>query len=175
VYEAMGIEGNGSWSGTLTTSDQSTTIGTSDFDTREGHRYAMIPRDTLKSTGHQIYLGKVATSGVSGDKVTFTTPINKIPFVVGDILKTASGSTLTGTGAEISGIDGRKTIQCVATVSNISDGDDIFVEHTSRVDGDPMRDVFLKIKLTSSDTAAFEVHGISVSYDRSRLHNDRVN
>lgn len=173
VYEAIGIEGGGTWSGTLTTSDQSTTIGTSDFDTREGHRYAMIYRDTLKSTGHQIYLGKV--DSVSTDKVTFTTPINRLPFVVGDILKTASGSTLTGTGMEISGITDRKTIQCTTNITGISAGDNVFVEHTARIEGDAMRDVFLKIKLTSSDTSAFEVHAVSLSYDRSKLHNDRVN
>ena len=166
VYEAIGIEGGGTWSGKLTTSDQSTTIGTSDFDTREGHRYAMIYRDTLKSTGHQIYLGKV--DSVSTDKVTFTTPINRLPFVVGDILKTASGSTLTGTGMEISGITDRKTIQCTTNITGISAGDNVFVEHTARIEGDAMRDVFLKIKLTSSDTSAFEVHAVSLSYDRSK-------
>lgn len=173
VYEALGIEGNGTWSAALKNDSQSTSISTSDFDTKEGHNYAMIPRDESVSTGHQIYLGKVES--VSSDKVVFTTPINRLPFVVGDILKTASGSTLTGTGMEISGIDGRKTIQCTTNISNISVGDNIFVEHSSRIDGDAMRGVYLKTKITSSDTTAFEVHALSFSYDRSRLHNDRVN
>jgi hypothetical protein len=173
VFEALAVEGSGTWSGTLTTSDQSTTIGTSDFDVREGHRYAMIPRDTLASKGHQIYIGKVES--IASDKVTFTTPVNRLPFVVGDILKTASGSSLSGTGMQISGITDRKTIQCTTGISNISVGNNVFVEHSARIDGDPMRDVFLKIKLTSTDTTAFEVHALSLSYDRSRLHNDRVN
>ena len=173
VFEALAVEGGGTWVGSLTTSDQSTTIGTSDFDVREGHRYAMIPRDTLVSKGHQIYIGKVES--ISSDKVTFTTPVNRLPFVVGDILKTASGSSLSGTGMEISGVSDRKTIQCTTSISNISVGDNVFVEHSARIDGDPMRDVFLKIKLFSSDTTAFEVHALSLSYDRSRLHNDRVN
>ena len=173
VFEALAVEGSGTWSGTLTTSDQSTTIGTSDFDVREGHRYAMIPRDTLVSKGHQIYIGKVES--IASDKVTFTTPVNRLPFVVGDILKTASGSSLSGTGMQISGITDRKTIQCTTGISNISVGNNVFVEHSARIDGDPMRDVFLKIKLTSTDTTAFEVHALSLSYDRSRLHNDRVN
>jgi len=133
----------------------------------------MIPRDTLVSTGHQIYIGKV--DSISGDTVTFTTPINTLPFVVGDDLYTAVGSVLTDTTMNIVNIAGRKNIQCSSTVANISVGDNIFVQHNSRVDGDPMRDVFLKIKLTSSDTTPFEVHALSLSYDRSRLHNDRVN
>lgn len=173
VFESIAVEGNGSWSSILKTSDQRTTISTSDFEVREGHRYAMIPRDTETSTGHQIYLGEV--DSISSDKVTFTTPINRLPFVTGDILKTASGSTLTGTAMEISGITDRKTIQCTSSISNISVGDNVFVEHTARIDGDPMRDVFMKIQLTSSDDSAFEVHAVSLSYDRSRLHNDRVN
>jgi len=173
VFEALAVEGGGSWSAIVSTLDQQTSINTSDFDIREGHRYAMIPRDTLVSTGHKIYLGKVES--INNDTVTFTTPINKIPFVVGDILKVGTLGLLTGTGMEVSGITDRKTVQCTTTISNISVGDNIFVEHTSRIDGDPMRDVFLKIKLTSSDTDAFEVHAISVNYDRSRLHNDRVN
>ena len=76
---------------------------------------------------------------------------------------------------EISGATGRKTIQCTTNISNITVGDNIVVEHDSRIDGDPMRDVFLKLKLTSTDTELFEVHALSLSYDRSRLHNDRVN
>ena len=90
-------------------------------------------------------------------------------------LYTAVGSTLTDTTINITGITDKKTIQCSSTVVNTSVGDNIFVQHNSRVDGDPMRDVFLKIKLTSSDTTPFEVHALSLSYDRSRLHNDRVN
>ena len=173
VFEALGIEGSGTWSGLLTNLTQSTTLGATDFDTREGNRYAMIPRDTLVSTGHQIYLGKVES--ISGDKITFTTPVNTLPFVIGDDLYTAVGSTLTDTTINITGITDKKTIQCSSTVVNTSVGDNIFVQHNSRVDGDPMRDVFLKIKLTSSDTTPFEVHALSLSYDRSRLHNDRVN
>lgn len=173
VFESLAIEGNGTWSGLLTNLTQSTTLSTTDFDVREGNRYAMIPRDTLISTGHQIYIGKVES--VSGDAVTFTTPVNTLPFVIGDDLYTAVGSALTDTTMNILNINGRKSIQCTSTVANINVGDNIFVQHNSRVDGDPMRDVFLKIKLTSSDTTPFEVHALSLSYDRSRLHNDRVN
>ena len=173
VFEAMGVEGTGTWSGVLSTSDQSTTLSTSDFDLREGNTYAMIPRDTLVSTSNQIYIGKVIS--VSGDKITFTTPVNKIPFVVGDTLKTVTGSVITDSGMIISGITERNVIQCTTTVSNIAIGDNILVQHDARVDGDAMRDVFLKINLTSLDTTPFEVHAVSVSYDRSRLHNDRVN
>jgi hypothetical protein len=49
------------------------------------------------------------------------------------------------------------------------------IEQSSYVNGDPIRDVFAKFKMVSSDTDPYEVHALSVSYTRSRLHNDRVN
>lgn len=169
TYQAMGIEGGGTWECRVDTASQRTNI--TEFDEREGHRYAMIPRDIINSKGHQIFLGIV--DSVNNNDVTFTTPINKLPFVVGDTLKVASGSSLNTTGISIVSLVDRKTIKCSG--SNINVGDKVFVEHSSIVDGDPMRDVYATFKLTSQDTDPFEVHAVSVHFDRSRLHNDRVN
>ena len=170
VFESIGIEGNGTWTSVMNTSDQRTTI--SEYDVREGNRYAMIPRDTLVSTSHKIFIGIV--DSVTGDNIKFTTPVNRLPFVVGDTLKTASGNTITSLGVDISSLVDRKTIECTSAPT-VNAGDHVLVEHSASVDGDPMRDVFLKIKMESSDTSPFEVHALSVSYDRSMLHNDRVN
>ena len=154
----------------MNTSDQRTTI--SEYDVREGNRYAMIPRDTLVSTSHKIFIGIVES--VTGDNIKFTTPVNRLPFVVGDTLKTASGNTITSLSVDVASLVDRKTIECTSAPT-VNAGDHVLVEHSSSVDGDPMRDVFLKIKMESSDTSPFEVHALSVSYDRSMLHNDRVN
>lgn len=170
VFESIGIEGNGTWTSVMNTSDQRTTI--SEYDVREGNRYAMIPRDTLVSTSHKIFIGIVES--VTGNNIKFTTPVNRLPFVVGDTLKTASGNTITSLGVDIASIVDRKTIECTSAPT-VNAGDHVLVEHSASVDGDPMRDVFLKIKMESSDTSPFEVHALSVSYDRSMLHNDRVN
>ena len=170
VFESIGIEGNGTWTSVVNTSDQRTNI--SEYDVREGNRYAMIPRDTLVSTSHKIFIGIVES--VTGNNIKFTTPVNRLPFVVGDTLKTASGSTITSLGVDVSSLVDRKTIECTSAPT-VNAGDHVLVEHSASVDGDPMRDVFLKIKMESSDTSPFEVHALSVSYDRSMLHNDRVN
>jgi hypothetical protein len=187
VFEALAVEGNGTWSGVLTTSDQSTTIGTTDFDEREGHKYAMIFRDTLVSTSHKIYLGKVSSVDTTGTnrQITFTSDVNKIPFVAdssgstGDLLMKPNSANdgLESTLERIHSLVSRNVIQTVDAIdaSKISADTELFVEKTARIDGDPMRDVFLKIRLTSTDTTAFEVHALSISYDRSRLHNDKVN
>jgi hypothetical protein len=169
TYEAMAVEGGGTWTGIVETSTQKTTI--SEFDEREGNRYAMIPRDKINSKSHQIYLGVVES--VLGNNVTFTTPVNRLAFTIGEPLKVAVGSDLNTTGIVLQGLIDRKTILCSSAGINV--GDNIFVEHNSLVDGDQIRDVYASIKLTSSNTEPFEVHALSVSYDRSRLHNDRVN
>jgi len=173
VFESLGIEGDGNWSALLSNKKQQTTMSESDFKELEGHKYSMIFKDSLASTSHQIYLGKV--DSVLGDTVSFTTPINSIPFLVGDVLRIGSGSTLTATGIEVQDITDRKTIKCTTPVTGINVGDNLFVQHISRIEGDPMRDIYLKIRLTSNDTDSFEVHAVSVNHSRSRLHNDRVN
>jgi hypothetical protein len=169
TYQAMGIEGGGTWTSIIENSTQKTSI--SGFDKREGHQYAMIPRDTINSKSHQVYLG-VAES-VGNNKVTFTTPVNRLPFIIGESLKVASGNSLNTTGLTIVSLEDRKTIVCSGNGINV--GDNVFVEHDSIVDGDPIRDVYASIKLTSDDTEPFEVHAVSVHYDRSMLHNERVN
>jgi len=169
TYEALGIEGGGNWTAVIENSSQKTTI--EEFDKLENHQYAMIRRDIVKSSGHQIFLGIVES--ISGDNVTFTTPVNKLPFVVGDEIKQVSGSTLISTGSTITGIIDRKTIS--TSFQALSAGDKVIVEHSSFIDGDPIRDVYTKIKITSTDTEPYEVHALSVNFTRSMLHNDRVN
>ena len=168
-YQALAVEGGGNWTSTIENSTQKTSI--SGFEEREGHRYAMIPRDTKNSKGHQILLGTVAS--VSNNDITFTTPINRLPFVVGDEIKIGDGTNLNTTGISILSIIDRRTIRCSGNLVNV--GDKIFVEHNSIVDGDIMRDVYASIKMQSTDSEPFEVHALSVHFDRSRLHNDRVN
>ena len=169
VYQSLAVEGSGTWTAELFNEKQETEV--SYFEDREGHQYSMIPRDILNSTSHKVYLGTV--TAVNANKITFGSPVNRLPFVVGDLLKTASGSSLNTTGLTIQSIENRNTILCSG--AGISVGQDVFVEHSSIVDGDPMRGVYLKVKMTSEDTTPFEVHALSLHYDRSRLHNERVN
>ena len=169
TYEALGVEGNGSWTSVIETSSQKTSI--EGFDEREGHQYAMIRRNITNSNGHKIYMGTVES--VSGNNVVFTTPINRIPFNIGDELKTVVGGTISSTGSTVVSIIDRKSLVCSSAV--FSAGDNIMIEQSSYVNGDPIRDVFAKFKMVSSDTEPYEVHALSVNYTRSRLHNDRVN
>jgi len=168
-YQALAVEGGGNWTAKIENSTQETFV--SEFDEREGHRYAMIPRDTAGSKGHQILVGTVAS--ISNNDITFTTPVNRLPFVIGDQLKIGNGTNLDTTGVSILSVIDRRTLRCSG--NNVSVGDKVFVEHNSIVDGDVIRDVYASIKLESTDSEPFEVHAVSVHFDRSRLHNDRVN
>lgn len=169
TYSALGIEGGGTWTTEVSNQTQKTTIEY--FDQREGHQYAEIRRDIVQSSGHKIFVGTIES--VSGNEITFSTPINRLPFNIGDELKIVSGSNLVSTGSTITGISDRKTITCSSSVFN--GGENIMVEQSSFVNGDPIRDVFAKIRMTSTDTEPFEVHALSTHYTRSKLHNDRVN
>jgi hypothetical protein len=169
TYEALGVEGNGSWTSAIETSTQKTSIEA--FDKREGHQYGMIRRNTVNSNSHKIYMGSVES--VSGNNVSFTTPINRIPFNIGDELRIVVGQTISSTASNVVSVIDRKSLVCSTPVFSV--GDNIMIEQSSYVNGDPIRDVFAKFKMVSSDTEPYEVHALSVSYTRSRLHNDRVN
>ena len=170
TFKSLGIEGDGTWTVSIKTSKQETEM--SYFEQKEGHQYGMIPRDIVNSTSHKIYLGKV--DSLNNNSVTFSTPVNRLPYAIGDSVKAANGNQLDPLGATISSIQDRKTI-VLSSTTNVNIGDDIFVEKSSIVDGDPMRDVYASFKMESNDQDKFEVHALSVVFDRSRLHNDRVN
>lgn len=114
-----------------------------------------------------------SVESVSGNNVSFTTPINRIPFNIGDELRIVVGQTISSTASNVVSVIDRKSLVCSTPVFSV--GDNIMIEQSSYVNGDPIRDVFAKFKMVSSDTEPYEVHALSVSYTRSRLHNDRVN
>ena len=66
----------------------------------------------------------------------------------------------------------------VSSTTGISVGDVLIARpasDTGHITGDPLRDYYLKIKLTNSSTTRIELYAVNAIYERSRLHNDRVN
>jgi hypothetical protein len=49
---------------------------------------------SLSGSSEMFVLGNVATGGVSGSTITFTTPVGDVPFPMGGSLYKVSGSTL---------------------------------------------------------------------------------
>ena len=191
LYKAISLEGNSVWTAELSNREQTSTITTNmwkdqDIDGqvragdgfREGMLYCDMPGDTSNTSKlDEIAVGVVATSGVdaANNRVTFTSRVDNIPFNIGDTLfDAADGNT---TGITIEGVHDRFTLK-VSGVSGLADADNLIARNasdTGHVTGDPLRDYFLKIKLTNSSTTKNELYAVNAIFERSRLHNDRVN
>ena len=191
LYKAMSLEGDSVWSAEITNREQSTTITADmwkdqDFDGnvragsgfREGMLYCEMPGDTSNTSKlDEIALGLVTTGGVDSvnNRVKFRSRVDNIPFNIGDEIHDAADGN--STGRTITGIYDRFTLT-VSGTGGIEEGDNLIAKQaadTGHVTGDPMRDYFLKIKLTNSSTTKDELYAVNAIFERSRLHNDRVN
>ena len=202
VYEAISVEGDsGSWSCTLTNSDQTSTIASSVFQEKEGFYYAPIHQDsTLASTAisttstasitsvngtSEIFgLGVVATTS-TGDvtKITFKNAINTIGFPLGTLGESGSisgtalykihGNALDPLGLSAVSVSGEKELTCnVSVIGKVSANDEVVLISTSPIEGDPMRDYYIKTKLTSNLTTPLELYAINLIFAQSKLANN---
>ena len=181
-YESISLEGNSAWATTVTNTDQLASILEGDFSERERNWYAYIPRDSsvnagsstitsLTGTSDVFVLGAVATSGVSGATITFTTPVGDVPFPIGGSLFKVSGATLVALNLTVSSISGLSQITASGTVVNVNNGDTIVVIANGAVEGDAIRDYFAKARLTSDATNEIELYAINLVFAKSNLHN----
>jgi hypothetical protein len=181
-YESISLEGNSAWATTVTNTDQLASILEEDFSERERNWYAYIPRDSsvnagsstitaLTGTSDVFVLGAVATSGVSGATITFTTPVGDLPFPIGGSLFKVSGATLVALNLTVSSISGLSQITASGTVVGVNDGDTIVVIANGAVEGDAIRDYFAKARLTSDATNEIELYAINLVFAKSNLHN----
>jgi hypothetical protein len=102
--------------------------------------------------------------------VVIGNPINKIPFNNGD--------TVYADGVNTSEVMGTLTARNKFVMSDnsvLSVGDVVSVKKNSDLEGDQLRDRYIKIKLEKSTSSPIELYGVGVVFDRSRLHNDLVN
>ena len=169
IYESLNIEGDSAWDFTAYTSDQETSKITS-LTRKERLFYAPIPRDKSSISSSQIlFLGTV--TAINNDEVTIGNAINKIPFSANDIVYEDGVST----GEAITTLVNRTTFAMSdASVLN-GLGGLISVHKNSDLEGDQLRDRYLRIVLENNSSSAIELYGVGVVYDRSKVHNDLVN
>jgi len=181
-YEAISLEGNSAWAATITNTDQLATILTSDFSERERNWYAYVPRDSSVNTGSSTItqlsgtsevftLGAVATGGVSGSTLTFTTPVGDIPFPIGGSLYRVSGATLVTLNLTVTAISGLNQITASGTIVSVSAGDTIVVIANGAIEGDNIRDYYVKARLSNNSTSEVELYAVNLVYAKSNLHN----
>jgi hypothetical protein len=182
-YESISLEGTSAWAATITNTDQSTSILSADFNQREREWFAYVPRDTSANTGtatitslsgssEMFVLGNVATSGVSGSTITFTTPVGDVAFPIGGTLYKVSGSTFVTLSLTVTAISGDKQITASGSVTGVNDGDTIVVLANAGIEGDQLRDYYAKINLTNSSTSEIELYAVNAVYAKSNLHNE---
>jgi hypothetical protein len=195
AYESVSLEGTDAWAGALSNTDQSTAISSTsvtvdgilypygDFEKKERNFYAYVPRDNSSNTiaGGQItnlsgtsevYALGVVASFTSGS-ITFTSPISDIPFPVGANLYKVTGSNLTQYAFNVSGVTGDKTISTSAVTTGATNGDVVVaISANSIIEGDQMRDYFMKIRLSNSNPQEVELYAVNAVYAQSKLHNE---
>ena len=183
-YESLSLEGTDAWATVITNTDQSTSILTTDYSEREREFFAYVPRDTsanvgtstitsLSGSSEVFVLGNVATSGVSGSTITFTTPVGDIPFPIGGTLYKVSGATLVTLGVTVTAISANKQITASGAIAGVSDGNTIVVLANAGVEGDQLRDYYARINLTNTDTSEIELYAVNAVFAQSNLHNQQ--
>jgi hypothetical protein len=183
-YESLSLEGTDAWATVITNTDQSTSILTTDYSEREREFFAYVPRDTsanvgtstitsLSGSSEVFVLGNVATSGVSGSTITFTTPVGDVPFPIGGTLYKVSGATLVTIGVTVTAISANKQITASGAIVGVSDGNTIVVLANAGVEGDQLRDYYARINLTNTDTSEIELYAVNAVFAQSNLHNQQ--
>lgn len=183
-YESLSLEGTDAWATVITNTDQSTSILTTDYSEREREFFAYVPRDTsanvgtstitsLSGSSEVFVLGNVATSGVSGSTITFTTPVGDVPFPIGGTLYKVSGATLVTLGVTVTAISANKQITASGAIAGVSDGNTIVVLANAGVEGDQLRDYYARINLTNTDTSEIELYAVNAVFAQSNLHNQQ--
>jgi hypothetical protein len=195
AYESISIEGTNAWQGSLSNTDQSTSISSSpatvdgiyypfgDYEKKERNFYAYVPRDNSANTTvsgqitnlsgtSEIYALGVVASFTSGS-ITFTSPINDIPFPVGANLYKVTGSNLTQYAFNVSGVTGNKIISTSAVTSGVTNGDIVVaISQNSIIEGDQMRDYYMKLRMSNVNINEVELYAVNTFFSKSNLHNE---
>ena len=188
TFESISIEGTNAWATLITNTDQSANILESTYDKRERNWYASIPRDDSANTGSSTItalsgssevfaLG--AVSDVTGTDITFNSDISYITFPMGAALYKITGTTLVSISNTISSavantiesIPAGNKITCTSTVTGLANGDEVVALGVGSVEGDQIRDYYVKIKLTNSSTSEIELYAVNTIYAKSNLAN----
>lgn len=180
TFESISLEGTNAWTTLVTNTDQSANILEATYDKRERNWYASIPRDDSANTGgstitalsgsSEVFaLG--AVSDVTGANITFSSDISYITFPIGATLYKITGTTLVSISNTISSVPTGNKITCASNVAGLANGDEVVALGVGSVEGDQIRDYYVKIKLTNSSTSEIELYAVNTVYAKSNLAN----
>ena len=170
-YESISLEGSHAWSAEFSNTDQSSSVGVDAFDKRERNYYAHINRDTNSSTSNMLSIGQAYS--VAADKINVSSRISDLPIAIGADIYKVDGNNIVDTGLNVSTVSGRRQLTADATVTTVNTGDDLLIVSSDSIDGDTMRDSFLKISLENTSTEAVELYAVNTIFSKSNLHNQQ--
>ena len=179
TYESISLEGTDAWETTLTNTDQTTTIAQDNYEERERNWYAYVPRDSSNPTGATIYtltgssevFSIGAVESVSGTDIVFDSDISYISFPIGCSLYKVSALTLVSISNTVASVPNGDTISCFSTVTGVNAGDEIVAIANAAIEGDQMRDYYMKIRLTNDSTDEIELYAVNAVFAKSNLAN----
>ena len=191
AYEAVSLEGNNKdWTVTLTNSDQTSAIASSIWQEKEGFYYAPIHQDSTNNIDYTATANVTSVSGTSevigigtlaavptNEKILFKNAINSIGFPIGNTtaLFKVKGSALVPLNVYVVGLTGEKELECNSSSfsTGLVIGDEIVMISNSSIEGDAVRDYYLKGRFVNSTTSAHELYAINFIYSKSNLHNQQ--
>lgn len=179
VYNAISLEGNDTWAGVVTNSNQTTSIPEAMYEEKEGIYYTNIPKDVAVDSNdsagtERVVLGEVSALSANFLEVTFTGRVSNLPFGIGDSVKVISGSGEQNLGLTITGVLGRNKLKFSgAAFGQI--GNTLVAVSSDVINGEQMRDYYAKFKLTNDNTTEKELYAVNAIYTPSALDNSETN
>jgi hypothetical protein len=188
TFDAISIEGNDTWSATLSNTDQNSSLATGDYSEKERSYYADIPRDTATSitanTTNITTLGTNATGNTN--TITFPNRINRQPVPLGTSARvykvdsSGNASDAASAAAYASSVTSTTlTLQDAtggAINADVSSGDTIIIQTTPKFDGDQLRDHYLIIELQNDNYSEdVELYAVNIKYKSSKLNDSLGN
>ena len=93
--------------------------------------------------------------------------------ISGTALYKISGNALDPLGLSAVSVSGEKILECnVDVTAKVSANDEIVLISSSPIEGDPMRDYYIKATLSSNVTTPIEVYAINLIFAESNLANN---
>jgi len=98
--------------------------------------------------------------------------VGDIPFPIGGSLYKVSGATLVTLNLTVTAISGLNQITASGTIVSVSAGDTIVIIGNGAVEGDNIRDYYVKTRLSNNSTGEVELYAVNLVYAKSNLHNE---
>jgi len=157
-------EASAGWDVSLNTNLNSTTLSEDLFKKKEGVWRADLPRTTdISGTSAAIGLG-IVSSRVGNQVFVSGLDTDILGLNIGDLVSNGNDQNI----GSITAI-GKDNVT-LSTASGINQGDFIFAEKPSFIDGDELRGYFLKARFFAKNSDQQEIYSISVLQQQSNLH-----